>query len=224
MKRNHYHKRANRKYDRRLAAAFIGAALLSTASFSPVASAAVPDLPTKPAVSSTKPLSPLNKNVDRTRSAKSIADQVKLDKETANAPIKTSYTAKKAVKQQNQSKAAANKNQESSNQAAPKAKEIINVTATAYAPGAHDNGKWGNKTHLGTQVRPGVIAVDPNVIPLGSSVYIEFPNGQGMHAIAEDTGGAIKGNRIDIAKWSVSEAEDFGIQTAKVHILSRGNA
>ncbi|SDF40776.1 3D domain-containing protein [Sporolituus thermophilus] len=98
-------------------------------------------------------------------------------------------------------------------------KQILDIVATAYAPGPHDNGKWGNLTHIGTQVRPGIIAVDPKVIPLGTRVYIEFPDGHGMYAVAEDTGGAIKGNRIDIAMWTVAEAYNFGIQKVKVYIL-----
>lgn len=98
-------------------------------------------------------------------------------------------------------------------------KQVISVKATAYAPGPHDNGQWGNLTHIGTQVRPGIIAVDPKVIPLGSKVYIEYPDGTGAYAVAEDTGGAIKGNRIDVAKWTVGEAYKFGIQSAKVYVL-----
>lgn len=93
------------------------------------------------------------------------------------------------------------------------------IVATAYAPGYEDNGKWGNLTHLGTQVRPGVIAVDPKVIPLGSRVYIKFPDGQGMYAVAEDTGGAIKGNRVDIAFADRNAAKDFGIQNVQVYVL-----
>ncbi len=98
-------------------------------------------------------------------------------------------------------------------------KRVLDIVATAYAPGPHDNGKWGSLTHLGTQVRPGIIAVDPRVIPLGSRVYIEFADGHGVYAVAEDTGGAIKGNRIDIAMWTVSEAYKFGMQKVKVHVL-----
>lgn len=98
-------------------------------------------------------------------------------------------------------------------------KQALDVVATAYAPGPHDNGKWGNLTHLGTQVRPGIIAVDPRVIPLGTRVYIEFADGRGVYATAEDTGGAIKGNRIDIAMWTVPEAYEFGMQKVKVYVL-----
>jgi 3D (Asp-Asp-Asp) domain-containing protein len=99
-------------------------------------------------------------------------------------------------------------------------KQELSITATAYAPGPHDNAQWGNKTYLGTQIRPGIIAVDPRVIPLGSRVYIQYPDGHGDYAIAEDTGGAIKGNRIDIAKTSVKEAQDFGIQHVKVFVIN----
>jgi len=98
--------------------------------------------------------------------------------------------------------------------------KAINMVATAYAPGPHDNAQWGNKTHLGTQVRPGIIAVDPHVIPLGSKVFIQYADGHGEYATAEDTGGAIKGNRIDIAKWTVREAEKFGMQDVKVFVVS----
>lgn len=98
--------------------------------------------------------------------------------------------------------------------------EAIEMVATAYAPGAHDNGKWGDLTHIGTKVRPGIIAVDPKLIPLGSRVYIEFADGHGAYATAEDTGGAIKGKRIDIAMATVDEAYEFGMQKAKVYILN----
>jgi len=101
-------------------------------------------------------------------------------------------------------------------------KQSLDIKATAYAPGAACNDQWGSKTYLGTQIRPGIIAVDPKVIPLGSWVYIKYPDGHGVYAIAEDTGGAIKGNRIDVAKWSMDEAKDFGVQYVKVFILGKG--
>lgn len=108
----------------------------------------------------------------------------------------------------------------SGNQIPGRYKEVLDIVATAYAPGAHDNGKWGDLTHIGTKVRPGIIAVDPKLIPLGSRVYIEFSDGHGAYATAEDTGGAIKGKRIDVAMATVSEAYDFGMQKAKVYILN----
>lgn len=99
-------------------------------------------------------------------------------------------------------------------------KTVLDIRATAYAPGPHDNGQWGSLTYMGTQVRPGVIAVDPRIIPLGSRLYIEFADGNSMYGVAEDTGGAIKGNRIDIAMNSVDQAYDFGVQNVKVYVLN----
>jgi len=72
---------------------------------------------------------------------------------------------------------------------------------------------------MGTEVRQGIIAVDPSVIPLGSQVYIQYPDGHGEYARAEDTGGAIKGNRIDVARATVAKAQDFGLQQVKVYVL-----
>ncbi|MDQ0268451.1 LysM peptidoglycan-binding domain-containing protein [Cytobacillus purgationiresistens] len=60
-----------------------------------------------------------------------------------------------------------------------------------------------------------VISVDPSVIPLGSKVYVE---GYG-EAIAGDTGGAIKGNKIDIFIPNKEDAINYGRQTVKVTVL-----
>jgi 3D (Asp-Asp-Asp) domain-containing protein len=102
-------------------------------------------------------------------------------------------------------------------------KPMLDITATAYAPGVQDNDQWNNKTYMGTQIRPGVIAVDPKVIPLGSRVYVQYPDGHGDYAVAEDTGGAIKGNRIDIAMRSHDQANHFGIQNVKVYVVKKPN-
>jgi len=59
------------------------------------------------------------------------------------------------------------------------------------------------------------IAVDRNVIPLGTKVYVENYG----YAIAEDVGGAIKGNRIDLYMNSVSAAMNWGRRTVTIYIL-----
>lgn len=87
------------------------------------------------------------------------------------------------------------------------------MVATAYATG--DGGGAGWRTATGTGVYRGIVAVDPRVIPLGTRLYVD---GYGP-AVAADTGGAIKGNRIDLAFNSVSEANQFGRRTVVVHIL-----
>src|SRR5699024_97290 len=61
-----------------------------------------------------------------------------------------------------------------------------------------------------------VIAVDPNVIPLGSKVWVE---GYG-EAIAGDTGGAIKGNRIDVHVPNKSAAYSWGVRTVQVKVIN----
>lgn len=100
-----------------------------------------------------------------------------------------------------------------------KYEKVLDITATAYAPGPLDNDQWGDKTYMGTTIRPGVIAVDPKVIPLGSRLYVEYPDGHGEYKVAEDTGGAIKGNRIDIAIMNRDKATDFGIKPVKVYVV-----
>lgn len=96
----------------------------------------------------------------------------------------------------------------------------ISVRATAYDPSPEQNGGYGGITATGTALRPGVIAVDPSVIALGSRVYIEYPDGSEMgYFVAEDTGGAIKGNRIDILFMRNTEARQFGVRNMNVYIL-----
>ena len=103
---------------------------------------------------------------------------------------------------------------------------VYTMTATAYDAGYHSTGKNpGDRgygiTRSGTTVRPGVVAVDPNVIPLGSTLYVESKGRSASYGIsyAEDTGGAIKGNRIDLYYESRTEALRFGRQSVKVYVL-----
>lgn len=86
------------------------------------------------------------------------------------------------------------------------------MKASAYT--ANDPGN-GSYTYRGNVLRKGLVAVDPSVIPLGTRLYIK---GYG-YAIADDVGGAIKGNRIDLAYDSRRDALDFGVQRVTVYIL-----
>ncbi len=67
-----------------------------------------------------------------------------------------------------------------------------------------------------------VIAVDPSVIPLGSFVKVTLDNGDSFEAKAEDTGGDIRGNRIDILVESRDEAYRLGRQSASIEIINEG--
>lgn len=92
-------------------------------------------------------------------------------------------------------------------------KEVITMEATAYLP---TDGGGDGITATGIRARHGVVAVDPNVIPLGTRVYIP---GYG-EAIAGDTGGDIVGNRIDVVLEDYGSAMQFGRRTVDVYILS----
>lgn len=89
--------------------------------------------------------------------------------------------------------------------------KVMEVKSTAYAPAS----ALGNITYSGTRVRRGVVAVDPRVIPLGTRMYVE---GYG-YAIAEDIGGAIKGNKLDVAFLTLGECYQWGVRNVKVYIL-----
>lgn len=97
------------------------------------------------------------------------------------------------------------------------AERTMTVEATAYT--AYCNGCSGT-TANGTDLRANphlkVIAVDPRVIPLGTKVWVE---GYG-EAVAADTGGAIKGNKIDVFIPNKSGAYEWGRRTVTIKILN----
>ena len=89
---------------------------------------------------------------------------------------------------------------------------VLTMEASAYSSQDPGNGKY---TATGSRLRKGLVSVDPKVIPLGTKLYIE---GYG-YAVADDTGGAIRGHRIDLAYDTRAEALQFGRQTVKVYVL-----
>ncbi|MEO2075464.1 MAG: LysM peptidoglycan-binding domain-containing protein [Bacillus sp. (in: firmicutes)] len=92
----------------------------------------------------------------------------------------------------------------------------ITVKATAYTASCEGcSGTTATGLDLNANPNAKVIAVDPSVIPLGSKVEVE---GYGV-AIASDTGGAIKGNRIDVFIPSEEKALEWGRKDIKVKIL-----
>lgn len=97
--------------------------------------------------------------------------------------------------------------------------KVLVMNASAYTNSPYENGGTG-LTSMGYRADYGHVAVDPRVIPLGTRVYVE---GYGF-AIASDTGGAIKGNRIDLCVGSSrGAAMQFGRRKVKVHILTGRN-
>ncbi|KND06139.1 3D domain-containing protein [Bacillus paralicheniformis] len=105
--------------------------------------------------------------------------------------------------------------------------QAIKMEATAYVPFC-DTGCIGT-TKTGYDVSntiyykgKRVIAVDPSVIPLHSLVKVSY-NNDSFEAYAIDTGGDIKGNRIDLLVQSESIARDFGRRNVDVSIITKGS-
>lgn len=144
-------------------------------------------------------------SIEDVRAAKAAPAQVQ-----QAAPVKKAAPAQAAPV----SSVPAEKNDGASSQQAS-GKEL-SVTATAYT--ASCEGCTGiTATGINLKNNPGakVIAVDPSVIPLGSKVFVE---GYG-YAVAGDTGGAIKGNKIDVFIPSRDAALKWGNKSIKVKIL-----
>jgi 3D (Asp-Asp-Asp) domain-containing protein len=101
-------------------------------------------------------------------------------------------------------------NNSSNNNALNQGKKTMNVVAAAYT--GHGTTSTGQKPMWGT------IAVDPRVIPYGTKIYIPAFN---KVFIANDCGGAIKGNKIDIFMNSKKECYNWGRKTIEIQILGK---
>jgi uncharacterized protein YabE (DUF348 family) len=104
--------------------------------------------------------------------------------------------------------------------------KVLDMKATSYTASLRDTGKSPGDpgfgvTATGARVKKGIIAVDPRVIPLGTRVYVEVPGRAADYgyAVAADTGGAIKGNKIDVYLESGSQSDAWGVKRVRVYIL-----
>jgi 3D (Asp-Asp-Asp) domain-containing protein len=97
----------------------------------------------------------------------------------------------------------------------PPTSRTLVVEATAYS---YEDGNGDGVTATGTVPRPGICAVDPKIIPLGSRLWVP---GYGW-ARAEDTGGLIRGNRIDVFFPTRIEALEWGRRTVTVEVYDAG--
>lgn len=105
--------------------------------------------------------------------------------------------------------------------------QVMDFVASAYDLSFESTGKNPGDagygiTASGTKAQPGTVAVDPRVIPLGTKLYIASTDGSPDYgfATALDTGGAIKGNRIDLFMESGLKANNYGIRHVKIYILN----
>ena len=99
--------------------------------------------------------------------------------------------------------------------------EAVLFEATAYTCNSYEY--VGNGiTFTGTQARVGAIAVDPKVIPLGTKMYIASADGEYIYGycVAEDTGGLIKGNLVDLYYDTHDECIQFGRRDIIIYFLN----
>lgn len=96
-----------------------------------------------------------------------------------------------------------------------KAGDAFAVSATAYC--------LDGETRAGTETRRGIVAADPNVLPLGTVIRVTgLDRRHNRRYVVEDTGRAIKGREIDIYVPSCTAAKDFGRQDARVRVVRVG--
>ena len=94
----------------------------------------------------------------------------------------------------------------------------VNVTAYTYVEAG------GQKTYTGDSTRVGYVAVDKDVIPIYSELYIVLDNGFVYgYCKAMDIGGGIKGNDIDIFLPDYTDMMNFGVKSGKAYIITYGN-
>lgn len=106
----------------------------------------------------------------------------------------------------------------------PWAHKLEGVTVTYYDCCVACCWKEDRITYSGTQAIPyETCAVDPGVIPLGASVSVDYGDGVLHHYRAEDIGGGVKGNHIDICVSSHGEALELGVRTATVYWMEVKN-
>lgn len=159
---------------------------------------------------------PVEKPVKQTESAKTQSAEKSVKQ--AESPKSQSADEPKQETERVETKAAIQPNEQSkeAEKMVVEAGDTISVEATAYTvESAGGNGITTIGIDLNKNPDAKVISVDPNVIPLGTKVYVE---GYG-HAIAGDTGSAIKGNKIDVYLPTEEEALNWGRRTVNVTIL-----
>lgn len=133
-------------------------------------------------------------------------------------PVKEQDAAPAVVKQTEPAVADATKVREVTQSVSrgSRPQRVITMVATGYTAAPEENWPYaGAPSYIGLPLARGIVAVDPDVIPMGTKLYVE---GYG-EAIAADQGGAINGNRIDLFFDSKHEAYDWGMRTVKVTII-----
>ena len=104
-----------------------------------------------------------------------------------------------------------------------RATKLENVTVTHYDCCVKCCGNADGITASGRTATPYVtVAVDPDVIPLGSDVLVDYGDGELHYYRADDTGSAVKGLHIDLCVSDHAEALELGCTTATVYVVEEG--
>ncbi|MEH7335430.1 LysM peptidoglycan-binding domain-containing protein [Neobacillus drentensis] len=155
-----------------------------------------------------------NQNINKPEAFKTAAANSQT--ETASASVSKPVEAKEAQAPAPAPAAPAPAPKPEAKVIEPEKTKEITVKATAYTASCEGcSGTTATGVDLNANPNAKVIAVDPSVIPLGSKVYVE---GYGV-ATAADTGGAIKGNRIDVFISSEQKAIQWGKKQITIKIL-----
>jgi 3D (Asp-Asp-Asp) domain-containing protein len=138
-----------------------------------------------------------NPGAETTQRAAAVEDGAAEEKKAEAAPL-------------NETKAAIDKTETGAE--AEATSPTVTFTATAYS--------LRGRTASGAGVRRGIIAADRRVLPLGTRVRLEAGSYSGEYIVA-DTGGAVRGRKIDIWVPQTSEAMRFGRRPVKLTVLTR---
>ena len=97
-----------------------------------------------------------------------------------------------------------------------------NFSVTHYCTCVQCCGKSDGVTASGRAAEPyKTIAVDPSVIPLGSIIYLDYGDGVLHECRADDTGGAVRGHKLDLCVGDHQSAVQYGVRTATVYVGGR---
>lgn len=157
----------------------------------------------------------LNSNNNKTSSASKLTSSTTNSVKTSSQ-ANTSNSSSSVSPRPEAAKATNVTARETTNVSRGQSSRTVYMVATGYTADPAENYPYGGEpSYIGLPLSRGIVAVDPNVIPMGTKLYVD---GYG-EAIAADQGGAIKGNRIDLFFDSKSEANNWGMRTVKVTII-----
>lgn len=156
-------------------------------------------------------------NIGQELDIKGVAQDTEEVDDTADEVVENESDSTTESESTDSSEAETESKSESESDASSKSEgETFSVSATAYTAECEGcSGVTSTGIDLNANPDKKVIAVDPDVIPLGSEVHVE---GYG-NAVAGDVGGAINGNKIDVHVPNEAEANSWGVRTVNVTVL-----